>query len=52
MIEDFLEQKQRVEGIPEENQESEADELLNKRPNSLATSTQYLNSEQPKESQK
>ena len=52
MIEDFMEQKQREEGMSEENQENEADELLNKRPNSLATSAQYLNSEQPKENQK
>lgn len=34
-----MEQRQRVEGMPEENLENEADELLNKKPNSLATSS-------------
>lgn len=55
MIENYIEQRQRVEAMQDKNEENDQEELTNKKPNSVATSGLYMSSEQDamlKESQK
>jgi hypothetical protein len=45
MIENYIEERQRVEAMQDKHEENEQDELMNKKSNSVATSGLYLNSE-------
>lgn len=45
MIENYIEERQRLEAMQDKNEENEQDELLNKKPNSMAASGMHLSSE-------